>query len=124
MTTINEILLLTLSGVLTVTAIDSLGSVTSRKWNYNYAYLSPISFLTYTFLGYFGHKFFGELTWAILVPAIVGIYDGTVGWKISTVLKANFGKYKEYNGKLSLSDRVFGMIGISVLFAFMGFCLA
>ena len=112
---------LLLSGILAVTAIDTVGSITSRKWNYNYAYLSPLSFLVYALLGYFGHRLLGNMTWALVIPAMVGIYDGTVGWKISSVLDANFGKYKEGNAKMSLSDRIIAMIGIAFLFALVGY---
>ncbi len=113
-----------MSGVLAVTIIDSLGSITSRKWNYNYTYPSPISFLVYTSLGYFGCKYLSNLTWALIIPAIVGIYDSTVGRKISAVFNANFGKYREGNESLSLKNRVLSMIGVSALFAFIGYSLA
>jgi len=121
---INEGLCMLLCGILAITTIDVAGSITSRKWNYNYVYLTPISFLVYTSLGYFGYKYSGNLTWTMIVTAIVGIYDGTIGWKISTVLNANFGKFKESNSKLSLSDRIIGMITISAIFAFIGYSLA
>ena len=124
MTNVSEVFYLLLGGIIAVTAIDFIGSITSRKLNYNYAYLTPLSFLVYLLLGYFGQKSMANLTWTLLVPAIVGIYDGTIGWRISTMLNANFGKYTENNRKLSLSDRVIGMIGISTIFAFIGYSLA
>jgi hypothetical protein len=40
-------------GIVAVTLIDVLGSITSRKWNYNYALLTPLSFGVYTMIGYY-----------------------------------------------------------------------
>jgi hypothetical protein len=118
-----EAFVLLLVGVFAITVIYSVGSITSRKWNYNYVYLSIFSFLVYTAIGYFGHRLLGNLTWSLVVAALVGIFDGTVGWKISTALNANFGKYKQGNIDTKLSDRVFGMIGVSAFFAFIGYII-
>ena len=124
MTIYFETLLLLAVGITTVTVIDSLGSITSRKWRYNYALLSPLSFLVYTAIGYFGYIVLGSSAWVFIIAALVGIYDSTIGWRISTILNANFGKFTQTNRDMKLSERVFGMIIVSVLFAFFGFILS
>ena len=36
-------------GIAAISAIDVLGSITSRKWKYNYAYLTPLSIVVLRF---------------------------------------------------------------------------
>ena len=43
-------------GLLGVTVIDTLGSITSHIMNYNYVYLSPLSYIIYGLIGYQTHQ--------------------------------------------------------------------
>jgi hypothetical protein len=110
-------------GLLAVTMIDTLGSISSRKMNYKYAYLTPLSFFAYGVIGYSGYHL-ATLTWTLLIACIIGIYDGTIGWRLSVILKANFGDKEETTKSLSLSYRISGMILISGFFGFLGFIIA
>jgi cytochrome c oxidase subunit IV len=114
------IMLLLISGLTAVTLIDTLGSITSRKWNYNYAYLSLLSFLVYGLLGYFGHGLTGSLRWSMVIAIAAGLYDATVGHEISHKLKANFGKL---GTQTSLRDRIVVMIFFSGGLAYLGYKL-
>ncbi|MBS1508047.1 MAG: hypothetical protein JSS79_15510 [Bacteroidetes bacterium] len=78
---------LLVSGLLAVTAIDMLGSIASRKLNFNYANLTPLSILVYFSLGYRGH-FLSSLPWILIVTWLTGVYDATVGWRLSIILRA------------------------------------
>jgi hypothetical protein len=117
------LLLLFFFGLLAVTIIDVFGSISSRKMNYKYVYLSPLSFLSYGIIGYQGY-YLTTLIWTLLIACAIGIYDGTVGWKLSLILKANFGSNEEYTKNLSLSSRISGMILVSGIFAVLGFAIA
>jgi hypothetical protein len=86
MTIFQQLLLVICVGISTVTVIDVLGSITSRKLNYLYSHLTVISLIVYTFIGYYISKIAG-LESALMVGAVVGIYDGTVGWKLALILK-------------------------------------
>jgi len=110
-------------GIGSISAIDVLGSITSRKWKYNYAYLTPLSFVVYTMLGYYTSQI-ATLNWTLLVGFMVGIYDGTIGWKLAIVLEANFGKFKEQNLKTNTVQRISFMILVSGVFGFAGVFLA
>lgn len=110
-------------GILTVTLIDVLGSISSRRMNYNYAYLSPLSFLAYGFIGYLTYDI-ATLTWALIMACTVGIYDGTVGWRLSIILNANFGQYRDQTIKMSFISRVTRMLFVSGLCGFVGFFIA
>jgi hypothetical protein len=123
MTYLTESFLFIFLGIIAVTIIDVIGSITSRKLNYNYAYLTPLSFIVYTLIGYFVSQN-GNLYWALLSACIVGIYDGTVGWKLAVILNANFGRFKEQNLKMNIYSRVFGMIAVGTVFGYLGYIMS
>jgi hypothetical protein len=118
-----NIIILFASGLLAVTTIDVLGSVSSRRMNYRYVYLTPISFLVYFCMGYQGH-FIATLPWILVIVCLTGIYDGTIGWRLSIILNANFADKEEYTKNLTLSSRISGMIVMSGIFGFLGFMTA
>ncbi len=109
--------------LLAVTFIDVFGSITSRKWKYNYGYLTLASLLVYTAIGYhLAPKL--SLVWALIVGGLVGIYDSTIGWKLAVLLNANMGSRKEAALKSPTSSRVLLMIVISTFFGSIGALLA
>ena len=91
--------------------------------HYPYGYLTPLSLLVYTLIGYFVAKNSNQ-NWAIFSACIVGLYDGTIGWKLSIALKANFGKYKEQTENMSLYSRIVTIIGLGIVFGFIGYLIA
>src|SRR5882757_9037626 len=68
---LTDILILFASGLVAVTTIDVLGSISSRKLNYKYVYLTPISFLVYFCIGYQGHSI-ATLTWTLVIVCLIG----------------------------------------------------
>ena len=110
-------------GLLAVTMIDVLGSISSRKFNYKYVYLTPVSFLVYAIVGYSGYHL-ATFLWTLTIACTIGIYDGTVGWRLSIILNANFGDKEEYAKGLSLASRISGMIMMSGFFGLIGFLAA
>jgi len=77
-------------GCLVVFVLDALSSIASRRFNFNYAKLAPLSFLIYAAIGVVGTYVADNITGVILAAA-VGFFDATIGWKTSMVLKANTG---------------------------------
>jgi len=120
---LTDLLLLCGFGLLTITLVDVLGSITSRKLTYKYVYLTPVSLIIYGLIGYVGYQI-GSLMWTLLIAGIIGIYDGTIGWRLSIVLKANFGDKGEQAGNLTLSSRITGMAIVSCVFGLLGFVIA
>jgi hypothetical protein len=120
---INELALYTFLGILLVTIIDALGSIASRKLDFNYGYFTPLSLAIYMLVGFMVSKEFG-LTWAVISACIVGVFDATAGWQLSVALKANTGLDDEQLEKISLGYRIFGMIGIAALFGSLGYFVA
>ena len=120
---LTKLFLLFSSGLLAVTMIDVVGSISSRKMNYKYMYLTPVSFLTYGIIGYCGNQI-STLVWTLLIVCTVGIYDGTIGWRLSIILKANFDDKEEYIKSLDISSRILRMILMSGFFGFLGFLIS
>ena len=120
---VNQLALYTLAGILLVTIIDVLGSIASRKLDFNYGYLTPLSLGIYMLVGYQVSKEYG-LIYAVISTCIVGVFDATAGWQLSAALKANTGLDDEQLEKISLGYRIFGMIGIAAVFGFLGHFVA
>ena len=70
--------------------VDALGSMGSRQFNVNYAYIGVLSFAVYFALGFIATKK-KDLKTGILLTATLGLFDATVGWKVSMLLHANVG---------------------------------
>ncbi|MGC3943783.1 MAG: hypothetical protein QM762_04450 [Chryseolinea sp.] len=81
----NKILL---SGFLAIAVLDALGSIASRQFNFDYASLSIVSYSIFGAVGFFVTRATNLWT-GVLYAALVGLFDSTIGWKISMALKAN-----------------------------------
>ncbi|MGH1338613.1 MAG: hypothetical protein ACRBFS_21045 [Aureispira sp.] len=79
-----------LGGLLAVLVVDSLGSIASRQFQFNYGLLSPLSMLIFGVVAAYAASISTFYT-ALSISALVGLFDATVGWKISKVLEANLG---------------------------------
>jgi hypothetical protein len=110
------------SGIVAVTILDILGSISSRKLNYKYVYLAPVSFLIYGLIGYQGREI-ATLPLTLFIVCLVGMYDGTVGWWLSVVLNANFADRGEHAKAVSKSSRIASMILMSGFFGLIGFII-
>lgn len=82
-----------LLGLLAITLTDILGSICSRQWSFNASLLAPISSIIYGTCGFWGTKE-KKIKTGILIAAVTGFFDSTIGWEISILLKANTGNIK------------------------------
>ena len=82
-----------LIGFLLIVLIDSIGSIVSRKMNFNYGYLFLFSSAIYIAIPFLIRKRVDKKA-AIISAALLGLFDATIGWKISILLKANTGSTK------------------------------
>ena len=76
--------------IIAVTLIDTVGAIASRKLKFKYGYLSFLSLAVYFALAYLNANYI-TLVSVVLVNAVLGFYDGTVGFWLSIILKANNG---------------------------------
>jgi ribose/xylose/arabinose/galactoside ABC-type transport system permease subunit len=79
-----------LIGLVAVGLLDTFGSVASRLLDFNYSFLSPVSFLIYGTTAFLVTRN-RDLKVGVLFGAILGFFDSTIGLKISILLDANTG---------------------------------
>jgi hypothetical protein len=107
-------------GITAITIIATLGSATSRKYQFNYSVFIILSILIYVSLGYFISKDF-EFKRAVLVNGLLGLYDSTVGFWLSIQFKANTGASdKEIAALKGKPTIAIIMVILSVFFAAVG----
>jgi hypothetical protein len=111
-----------IKGVILVTLIDTLGSVASRKLDFNYTYLALLSLLTYSSMGYYASVSHGLKT-ALIASFVIGFYDAIVGVWLSQVLKANSGLNAEEEKNSFHPFMVLFLTGVAILFGFIGHLL-
>jgi hypothetical protein len=111
-----------LSGLLCITLIDTVGAYASRRLNFNYGYLAILSFAIYTVLGGVISKTHGLII-ALLVNMVIGLYDATIGWKLSRRLNANTGLSNDELKELTPSTNLTVMLAVSLLFTYIGYLL-
>jgi len=75
-------------GILAVTLLDSLGAIASKQLNFNYSFLSLISFVVYVGFAFLLARQSDKKT-TIILTGLLGLFDATVGWKLSKILGAN-----------------------------------
>lgn len=110
-----------ITGIVCITLIDVIGSITSKKYAYPYVYLTPVSFAAYVFIGYLASKE-SQLSIALLVPVAVGIYDATIGWDIW--MKLGSERERELAKDNPLVNRLAAMIFFGLIFGFVGYLIA
>lgn len=108
-----------LIGLTCITLIDSLGAVASRKFNFKYSYLSILSFAVYIGIGYLLSNHF-QLMIIVVITALLGLYDSTIGLKLSTRLNAHSENIDIVKSNIKI---VISMIMVAVLFGFIGYCI-
>ena len=106
-----QIVIIFLLALLSVSIIDTLGSIIAFRFKFNYAYFIIFSFAIYFLSGFFLSMFASANT-VLFLSGMVGFYDGTVGVEIAK----RFNGYQEPDLKLIEKNKY--ILGI------VSFCLA
>ena len=110
-------------GIVLATLVDTLGTIASRKFNFNAMNLSVLSFLIYTLCGYHASKQAG-LQLAMVTTFVIGLYEATIGLAITLALKPNTGLDEE-GQKLATNPLMIPVIILfTMLFGFIGHLIA
>ena len=112
-----------LLGTLIIALLDSVGAILSNKLNFKYALLLPISLAIYVFIGFLLGKTNNYPT-TCLYAGLLGLFDGTIGLKLSIYFNANMGISKERVDKMQNGMTSFFMIIVGLLFGSLGFVIA
>jgi hypothetical protein len=111
------------SGLIGVTIIDTVGAVSSRKFNFKYEYLILLSAALYIYISFVASLEYNYLM-AFLINGLIGFYDGTIGLKLSVYYKANGGLSPEKIHEIGKAKLAVMMINISFFFALIGFLVS
>ena len=76
-------------GIVAVLMTDSIGSLASRAFDFDYESLIFLTSSIYGMMGFFAYKISNKIWSSIFSGAIIGLCDSTVGWWLSVVLEAN-----------------------------------
>jgi hypothetical protein len=109
-----------IQGTICAALIDVIGSVSSRKLNFNYTYFAPLSLLNYSSVGYQASDSHGLKT-ALIASFVVGLYDAIIGVWLALKLNANYGFNEEEEKFASHPVMMMILIGIAVLFGLIGY---
>jgi hypothetical protein len=115
----SSLLLYFLSGIAIITIIDSVGAILSRVLNFKYVYLIVVSVALYIFMGYLVAKNF-NLSIALAINAVLGLYDGSAGLWLCLKLKANIDNREETGNMLNVKTAVTMMV-IAVTLGLVGY---
>lgn len=104
-----------LVGILAVALLDSLGAIASRQLGFSYSLLSFVSFIVYVGFAFFLTRQADKKT-TIILTGLLGLFDATIGWKLSELLGANTGENKvEISTTILLVTAIFMTIFASLL---------
>ncbi len=106
-------------GLILITVIDTIGAIASRKMNFNYAYLSVLSFAVYITIAYLASADY-RTGIVLFLSSLLGLYDGTVGFWLSIVLKSNNGKTTEETSEKPGLMSAVTMIIIAIILGLIG----
>ena len=109
-----------LFSVLAVTLLCTVGAIASRRFQFNFVYLSIFSYVIYILIGY-AVSLKANLSTAFLASLIVGFYDATVAWKLCIKLNANMGLESEQMKNLTTNKALFIMLFMAPFFTFIGY---
>ena len=111
-----------IAGILFVTLLNTVGAFASRKFNFNYGFLSPVSFAIYTVIAYLISKN-NSVDVTVCCNILIGMFDATVGWNLSTKLKANIGGAEEQLIELTEEKRMIVTTIIASIFGIIGYMM-
>lgn len=101
--------------ILAVTLLDSLGAIASRQLSFNYSLLSIVSFVVYVGFAFFLARQSDKKT-TIILTGLLGLFDATIGWKLSELLGANTGENKiEITTTILITTAIFMTLFASLL---------
>ena len=109
-----EIFFIIILGFTAVALFDAIGAVLSRILNFNYAMLMIGSIIIYATVAVFTAKY-GGIIIGIIAGFLMGVFDATVGLKISEKLKANIP-----DKSLTFSIDIKTVLAVSVFAAIVG----
>lgn len=108
-------------GVIMIILLDTIGAFASNKFNFKYIRLIPLSFAIYAFVGFILAKVTSYPATA-LYTGLLGLFDGTIGLKLSIYCKAYMGLSGQL-AKMQSAKTAVMMILIGIVVGSLGYAL-
>jgi len=109
-------------GVILITVVDTVGAFASNRIHFKYVWLTPLSFAIYAVIGFILSKVTNYPTTALYM-GLLGLFDGTIGLKLSIYCNANMGLSKEQLEKMQSVKTAVIMILVGITFGSLGYAL-
>jgi hypothetical protein len=109
-----HVLFVVVIGFISIAIFDAVGAILSRKLNFNYALLTIGSISIYATIAVFAATYGGTII-GIIASLLMGLFDATVGLKISEKLKASVPD-KEITWNIDLKT----VVTVSIFATFIG----
>lgn len=105
-----------LIGSIAILIVDTLGSILSRQLDFMYSALTPVSLMIYGTASFLISRK-KNLKKGVIAAVLLGLFDGTIGWKISILLNANI---DELDYEMTTGLIIMVVISAMALAALMG----
>lgn len=109
-------------GIFSITLLNTAGAAASRRFNFNYGLLSPVSFAIYTIVGYFISKS-NPIDIAICCNILVAMFDATAGWYLAAKLNVNIGGAEEQLIEMTEEKRMIAATLIASVFGVIAYMM-
>lgn len=107
-------------GLSSVVLIATLGAFASRKFNFKYSYLAPVSLSIYVLVGLLSSRYVA-LNPTLFICALIGFFDSTVGWQLCLKFNANFSKDEQESMETPAYIRVLTVTTIAAICGYGGY---
>lgn len=107
-------------GAILIALLDTIGAFASNRFNFKYVLLVPLSFAIYAVIGFILAKVTNYPTTAFYM-GLLGLFDGTIGLKLSIHFKANMGLSEEQLAKMQSAKTAVMMILVGIAFGSIGY---
>ena len=110
-------------GIIFIILLDTIGAIASNKFKFKYIHLAPLSLSIYIYTGYILAKVINYPV-SLLYVAILGVFDGTIGLKLSIYFKANMGLDENEIQKMQNLQTTLTMAIVGSIFGSIGFAIS
>jgi hypothetical protein len=109
-------------GAILITLVDTFGAVASNRIHFKYVWLTTVSFAIYAVIGFILAEVTNYPTTALYM-GLLGLFDGTIGLKLSIYCKANMGLSKEQLAKMQSAKTAVMMIVVAIALGSLGYAV-
>lgn len=110
-------------GVILLTLLDCIGAIASDRMHFKYIRLIAVSLAIYVFIGFFLAKVTSYPVTALYM-GLLGLFDGTIGLRLSIHFNANMGLTEEQIEKMQSVRTAVWMIFVGISFGSLGYAIA